>query len=312
MGETFCGPFELHHCVAAGATAEIFFAFARAPGHLDRPVALKRLRPHKPPKPELVELFQAEARLLAALNHPGVPQVYALGEEDRRWYMALEWIEGGPLVETLGGQRTGGSIFPAPVAANIATAVALQVCDTLEHVHNRRDFEGAGLEIVHRDVTPRNLLLTNDGFVKLIDFGVATSRRTFADDTRPRGTYPYMAPEQILGEKVDRRADIFALGVVLYELTTGVRPFRGDEVAVMSAIVERSPAPPSDLLAGFPDELEQIILRALSRSREDRFPSAAQFGRALRRFALRSGWFVAPSDIAEHLAARQPREPGSG
>src|SRR4029079_3474231 len=149
-----------------------------------------------------------------------------------------------------------------------------QLCDALHHAHERCDDEGRALRIVHRDVTPHNLMITPDGFAKLLDFGVARTAREESKGGSLKGTLAYMAPEQVRGQRLDKRSDVFSVGVILYELTTGRRLFSGSEIDVMPAMLERDVTPPSVHVPGFPPELERILLTALSRDRTRRFPSA--------------------------------------
>jgi serine/threonine-protein kinase len=171
-----------------------------------------------------------------------------------------------------------------------------QLCDALHHAHERNDDEGRPMRIVHRDVTPHNVMITPDGFAKLLDFGVAHTARDDAQPSAVRGTLAYMAPEQVRGQRIDKRSDVFAVGVLLYELTTGRRLFAGSEVEVMTAIVERDVPPPSHFVPGYPAALEQVVMTALLRDRGRRYPSALHLVRALEEYALSVG--VSPNHQA--------------
>jgi serine/threonine protein kinase len=168
-------------------------------------------------------------------------------------------------------------------------SVVEQLCDALHHAHERNDDAGRPLRIVHRDVTPHNLMITADGFAKLLDFGVARTAKDESKGGSLKGTLAYMAPEQVRGQRLDKRSDVFSTGVILYELTTGRRLFNGTEIDVMTAIVERDVTPPSVFIPGFPPELERILLTALARDRSRRFPSAQHLARALEELAVSLG-----------------------
>ncbi|MCA9582772.1 MAG: serine/threonine protein kinase, partial [Myxococcales bacterium] len=227
------GPYELLRRIDAGGMAEVFHARLRTPSGFSREVALKRLFPHVADDRELLSLFQLESQVLASVNHPGVPQVFDFGSQDGTWFIAMEYVEGLTAAELWRAGASKGDPMPMPVSV----AIALQVCEALHHVHERFA-QGRHLAIVHRDVTPQNILVNGDGVTKLIDFGVAQWADT-ALPPRVRGTFAYMAPEQARGEPVDRRADIFAIGVMLYELTTGLRLFGGgSQVDTLNAVAE--------------------------------------------------------------------------
>jgi hypothetical protein len=179
----------------------------------------------------------------------------------------------------------------------------------LHHSHERHDREGRALRIVHRDVTPHNIMISLDAVVKVLDFGVAqTTARMDTDAGAVRGTYAYMGPEQVRGRPLDKRADVFALGVVLYELTTGRRLFRGSDIQVMTQIVEQDVIPPSHLLANYPGELEQVVINALARDRGKRTPSAAHLALALDQFCMRAGLVTGPLVISHYVRTLFPYE----
>ncbi len=231
-------------------------------------------------------MFQDEAHVLSALNHPNIPQIYDLGCADGHWYLVIEHVPGFTLAELCAaGAREG---IPMPFDA-VVSAIE-QLCDALHHAHERNDDEGRPMRIVHRDVTPHNLMITPDGFAKLLDFGVAhTARDEGQNDGSIKGTLAYMAPEQVRGQRIDKRSDVFAVGVLLYELTTGHRLFHGGEIEIMTSIVERDVLPPSHLVADYPQELEYIVLTALSRDRGRRYPSALHLAHALEEYAVSTG-----------------------
>jgi serine/threonine-protein kinase len=286
------GRYGLQRKLANGNMGEVFLAEYSGEVGFRRRVVVKRLFQHLAHHPEAVRMFQDEAHVLSALNHPNIPQIYDLGYAEGHWYLVIEHVPGFTLAELCAaGAREG---IPMPFDA-VVSAVE-QLCDALHHAHERNDDEGRPMRIVHRDVTPHNLMITPDGFAKLLDFGVAHTARDEAHSGTIKGTLAYMAPEQVRGQRIDKRSDVFAVGVMLYELTTGRRLFHGGEIEVMTAIVERDVTPPSHWVAGYPPELEFIVLTALSRDRGRRYPSALHLAHALEEYALSTG--VSPNHQA--------------
>jgi serine/threonine protein kinase len=296
-GTTF-GRYELVRKLAAGGMAEVFHARQWGEAGFFRDVVVKRLFGHLVAHAEIVRLFQHEARLMSELSHPNIPQVLDLGFESDTWYTVMELVEGWNLVDAWQAGARGGT----PMPLHVALAIALQVCEALHHAHERPDRAGRPMDIVHRDVTPHNVMVTRDGVVKLMDFGVAQSA-AFADPPGGglRGTLQYMSPEQVRGQLCDRRADVFSLGVVLYELTTGTRLFRGPDPQVMIEIVENDVMPPTERAPGYPPELEAVVLSALARDRDVRIGSAAELAYQLEVFAAREGLPVTSRVIGEYL-----------
>ncbi len=287
MSNPTFGRYELVRRLAVGGMAELFLARMRGEAGFFHDVVVKRLfrnlTEHDGPR----RMFQDEAKLLAALSHPTIPQVYELGQVDGSWYMAMEYIDGYDL-SALWQQ---GARLGRPMPLGVAIGVVMQICEGLHHAHERRDRIGQPLRIVHRDVNPQNMMVTRDGVAKLVDFGIArTTARRDTDANVVKGTYAYMAPEQVKAMPLDKRVDVFALGVVLYELTTGVRLFAGSDVQNMTRIVEEDVLPPSVRVPGYPQGLETVVLSMLRRNRAQRMHGAARCC-ALRGvdFPLRAG-----------------------
>lgn len=299
------GRYELLHKIAAGGMAEIYLARQWGQGGFFRDVVIKRLFAHYAEHEHTLRMFHDEARLLAELSHPNIPQVYDLGHADGNWYLAMEHVRGVTLTDLC---RTAAKLQrPMPLA--VAVGIVSQVCMALHHAHECRDREGRPLRVVHRDVTPHNIIISQDAVVKVLDFGVAqTAARADTEAGAVRGTYAYMGPEQVRGKPLDKRADVFALGVILYELTTGRRLFRGSDVEIMTAIVERDVAPPSRLVPDYPAELEQIVLHALQRDRAKRTASAAHLALALDQFCMRQGLATSALVIAHYVRTLYPYE----
>lgn len=299
------GRYELLHKMAAGGMAEIFLARQWGQSGFFRDVVIKRLFPYFAENPHVLRLFQDEARLLAELSHPNIPQVFDLGQTDGFWYIAMEHVSGFSLGDVCLAASKQAKLLPLGVSVGVVT----QLCAALHHAHERCDREGRSLRIVHCDVTPRNVMVTPDGVVKVFDFGVARSAaREEAEAGVVRGTYAYMAPEQVRGKALDKRADVFAAGVILYELTTGERLFKGNDAQIMTAVVERDAPIPSSIVQNYPRELEQIALAALQRDRGKRTPSAAHLLLGLEQFSLSNGLVASPLVISRYMRSIFPYE----
>lgn len=300
------GRFELVRKIAAGGMAEIFLARQWGSAGFFRDVVVKRLFRHLGENEKQARMFQDEGRLLAELSHPNIPQVYEVGFADGHWYIAMEQVD-GPTVSDIWIQ---GAKNNQPMPIPVAIGIVLQTCEALHHAHERTDRARRPLRIVHRDVTPQNIMLTRDGVAKLMDFGVAaTTARKDTDAGAVRGTFSYMAPEQIRARPLDKRADVFALGVILYELTTNTRLFRGTDVQIMTQVVENDVPPPSSRVADYPADLEEIVLATLQRDRSRRVPSTAHLAWRLEELALRNQILVGPRTVARYVTQVMPAEP---
>ncbi len=294
------GRYELVRKIAAGGMAEIFLARQWGAGGFFHDVVIKRLFRHLAEHPSQLRMFQDEGRLLSALNHPNIPQVYEVGFESGYWFIAMELVEG----YTLADAWQLGIRNQLPIPLPVSLGIVMQTCEALHHAHERTDRARRPLRIVHRDVNPQNLMVTRDGVAKLMDFGVAlTAARKDTEAGAVRGTFSYMAPEQIRARPLDKRADVFALGVILYELTTGTRLFRGSDVQIMTQVVEQDVPAPSSRVAGYPPDLEEIVLQALARDRGRRFPSTAHF--AQRIVAMQEGCVIVDGAPAQVVTAER-------
>lgn len=276
------GRYRLQRKLANGNMGEVFLAEYEGDASFRKRVVVKRLYRHLQHHPEAVRMFQDEAHVLSALSHPNIPQVYDLGCAEGFWFLVIEHVPGHTLGELCAAATRLGVAMPLDAIVSVLE----QLCDALHHAHERNDDLGRPLRIVHRDVTPHNVMITPDGFAKLLDFGVARTAKDESKGGSLKGTLAYMAPEQVRGQRLDKRSDVFSAGVILYELTTGRRLFSGSEIDVMTAIVERDVTPPSVWVPGFPADLERILLTALSRDRVRRFPSAQHLARALEELAV--------------------------
>jgi serine/threonine-protein kinase len=249
---------------------------------------------------EFVHMFLDEVRLVRAIQHPNVVHVYDAGEQAGTMWMAMEWVEGESLHSII---REAGKRHAIPT--EIAVRIIADLAAGLHAAHELRDARGLPLNLVHRDVSPQNVLISTTGQVKLVDFGVAKALDRISEKTRTghlKGKFGYMSPEQILGRNVDRRSDVFSLGIVLYELTTGRRLFRGkNEMHTLELVTKARVEPPSRVDPDFPAHLESILMKALALRAEDRYPTAAELELALRSYLKSECILVPQSGVASLL-----------
>jgi serine/threonine protein kinase len=277
------GRYTLLRPLGAGGMAELFLARADGIEGFAKLVAVKRILPHKATNERFVRMLLNEARLVAGLDHPNIAQVHDIGLEQGEYFFAMEYVHGQDLARVL--RRA-----PAhKLRLENALHIAIGVCAGLHCAHIARDSTGRSLDIVHRDVSPSNVLVSYQGAVKLVDFGVAKAT-TLVSETREgviKGKYGYMSPEQCLGDALDRRSDVFAVGILLWEMTIGRRlyMFKG-ELASLQRIVYRDATTPSTHDPAYPPELERIVMRALARDPRQRYQSAEQLQIDLEQFAL--------------------------
>jgi eukaryotic-like serine/threonine-protein kinase len=298
--------FEVIERLGTGGMAEVFLAKKRGAEGTFKVLVVKRILPAHDASPRFRAMFAEEAQLATRLNHPNIVQVYDFqdyGEEGQ--LLSMEFVEGPDLRRLQRGARDAGRRIPPLVAAFIIAEVA----KGLHYAHERKDEGGRPLEIVHRDVSPQNILLSHDGAVKIADFGIATAN-VFRDEPGVlKGKTAYMSPEQARGERVDRRTDVYSLGIVLHELLTG-RPARGslEGNALLEAVQMGAIEPPTFQTEDVPQEIEAIVMRALSRDREDRFHTARDMATALTRVLLQKQELVDAHVLAEvvgELVGRQ-------
>jgi serine/threonine-protein kinase len=261
---------------------EVYLASHEGPGGFSKTVVVKLILPHVAQEPLFVEMFMNEARLAGMLTHPNIVQVFDFGQAESRWYQVMEFVDGVSL-KTL-QQRL---MFEGqPLASDHSAWIVSQLLAGLDFAHNLADEAGRPLELVHRDVSPDNILISTSGGVKLSDFGIARSTTT-SSYTEPgvvRGKMAYLAPERFTGHSLDRRVDIYAAGIVLYRLLTGTVPFRGDtDAAVMHAILSSEPKPILELTPSVSPRLAAVVETAMHRDPAKRFQTAAAFRAELLR-----------------------------
>ncbi|MFW5878754.1 MAG: serine/threonine-protein kinase [Myxococcota bacterium] len=275
------GRYILKRRLAKGGMAEVFLADYQATRGLKKPVVLKKILPAFADDERFVQMFIDEARISVELSHGNIAQVFDFGEIDGEYFLAMELVRGHSLSEVRKRAAEKGLIIPH----HLACYTLMETCKGLHYAHRKKDGD-RHLGIVHRDVSPQNVMVSYEGQVKVVDFGIARAAN-LASKTRAgalKGKYLYFSPEQARGRSLDARSDVFAAGVVLYELVTGVLPFRGPLIEVLRSIVECRFIPPAQLVPTIKPSLEKIILKAMSGNPEDRYQSAAALQEALAGF----------------------------
>ncbi|WP_049872415.1 serine/threonine protein kinase [Myxococcus hansupus] len=291
------GKYELLRKIASGGMGQVFLAREHGTG-FERLVVLKLILPHLAEDDEFLSMFLDEAGLVARLTHPNLITILDLTEIEGRHCLAMEYVQGDDVRRLDKTSRTQGKPLPVGLVLRIIADAAAG----LDYAHQARDAQGKPLRLVHRDVSPQNILVGFDGGVKVIDFGVAkaaTSSQNTATGVL-KGKYPYMSPEQANGLSIDARSDLFALGVVMWELLTGKRLFKGESDMMTLRLVKDCQVPrPSQLNPRLPPGLDEVVLKALSPSPDQRYPDCGSFRLALEDYALN---LRLPSSSA-HLAA---------
>lgn len=294
------GPYVLVRELATGGMGCVYLAREEREGGIVRQVALKRIHDHLARDSAFVTMFLDEARIASRIHHPHVCTVFEYGKVDGTYFIAMEYLRGLPMSDLL---HELGKRPPEDSPERLALGIRLlvQACEGLHAAHELRDDHGASLHVVHRDVSPHNLFLSIDGTLRVLDFGIARAADRLAETTqgRVKGKFAYMAPEQALGKDVDRRSDVFALGVILWELLTLQRLFKRDAPAeTILALVNQPVAAPSSIAHDVPPALDAVVLKALARDPAERFATARELARALER-TLPSG--TSAADVAEWL-----------
>lgn len=298
VGGARIGRYTLVNRVGRGGMGEVWLATQTGAGGFQKRVALKRIADRMSSDLDAERMFVDEAKLAAHLSHPYIVQVFDFGTHDDAYFLAMELLEGDTLEALMGRARAAGQHVPLGVAVRLLA----QAADALHYAHTRADPNGAPLQIVHRDVSPSNLFVTLDGKLKVLDFGIAraTVRRNLTAVGMIRGKLAYMAPEQVLGKRLDARADQYALGVVLFEWLTGQRLCPAKTLDAATAWASAPDVTAQDVLsarADVPVALAEVIARAVAKDRERRFPSCAELGAALEQVAAESRLQATHADI---------------
>jgi serine/threonine-protein kinase len=289
------GSYELLRQLAQGGMADIYLAKKAGAGQL-RQVALKVLSNVRAGDSEACAMFLDEARLVGMLDHQNIASVLEVDTHDGHHYLAMEYVHGCDLRELMCATARAGRTIPFEVSLSIIAAAAAG----LDHAHRRCGPDGMPLRLVHRDVSLSNIMVGHDGAVKVVDFGIASTavQTVHTSPGTVRGKASYMSPEQCLGDEVDHRTDVFALGIVLYELTTGARCFAGkSDFDRMLAVVRSNYHAPTAIVENYPPELEEIVRTALAPHAGDRYPSCAAMIEALERVARGRGWNLGSAPI---------------
>ena len=300
------GKYYLLERVNVGGMAEVFKAKTVGVEGFEKLVAIKRILPSVAEDEEFIKMFIDEAKITSQLSHANLAQTFDLGKINDAYYIAMEYVPGKDLRAVQERLKRRGERVPI----NIATYVIGRVCEGLDYAHRKRDIAGRELHIVHRDVSPQNVIVSFEGEVKLIDFGIAKAANKITSTQAGilKGKFGYMSPEQVRGLPLDQRSDIFAAGVVLYELCTGERLFVGSsDYSVLEKVQQARIVPPSKLVRDIPDRLEEVILKALAREPEQRYQHAADLAQDLMRFLIESHTrIVSRDDIAAFMKAVFP------
>jgi serine/threonine protein kinase len=302
------GKYVLLERINVGGMAEVFKAKTVGVEGFEKIVAIKRILPAVAADQEFIGMFVDEAKITAALSHANLAQTFDLGRIDDTYYIAMEYVPGKDLRAIFERLKRHGEKLPLRLAAHAMASV----CDGLDYAHKKRDAKGEELRIVHRDVSPQNVIVSFEGDVKLIDFGIAkaANKMTRTQTGILKGKFGYMSPEQVRGMPLDPRSDIFAAGVVLHELCTGERLFVGTSDFNVLEKVEQARVPkPSQIEPSIPARLERVILRALTREPGDRYQQAGELAADLRLFLAESAPENHPRDeLARFMRATFPDE----
>jgi serine/threonine-protein kinase len=300
-GANSLGKYRLIAELGHGGMAEVFLAVVRGPAGFNKLVVIKQIRPQLAEDPEFLGMFLDEARLAARLSHPNVVQTNEVGQEGERYFIAMEYLEGQPLNRIVHRLQKSGGL---PLAMHLK--IVCQALAGLHHAHELTDYDGTALGVVHRDVTPHNVFVTYDGQVKVVDFGIAKALNS-SSETRTgvlKGKVAYMAPEQARGERVDRRADLFSVGVMLWEAATGKRLWKGvPDITILQRLLAGEVPTPRSVKPDVPEKLEAIILKSLAHQREDRYATAAEMQLALEAYLDEAGERVHERDIGKIIAS---------
>jgi len=305
------GRYQILGRLAMGGMAEIFLAREETAGGGVRNVVVKLAREQLVDLTGFEEMFTNEGRLSMRLTHPNICHVYEFGKERGRYFMALEWVDGVSMRDLTRRAKSRGETLPV----NVVVKVVAQVAEALDSAHRTRDGRGRPLNIVHRDVSPHNVMVSYDGVIKLLDFGVAKGRTTKeeTDSGTVKGKFNYMSPQQCTGRAVDGRADVFSLGVCLWEALVAKSLFKREtQYETFKAIIEDDVPLVSGIRDDVPPELDEIIQKAVAKTLADRYKTAADFHEALSRFLQKRGDVVSSATIASYMETLFEEEIAAG
>jgi len=279
------GKYELFATLGRGGMSDVYLSVARGPMGFSKLAVVKRLRSSLAQEPSFLRMFLDEARVAARLNHPNIVHTYEVGEHNQAYFIAMEYLEGQSLNKVIRESIKRKK----PLDEAYCARVVADALNGLEHAHKLRDYDGKPLGLVHRDVSPHNIFVTYDGHTKLCDFGIAKAALSTTETEVGvlKGKVSYMAPEHALGQEIDPRADVFAMGIVLWELLSGERLMSGDSTASTLRKLVSGVAPRVSARRKIDPELDDIVAKALEKDRDARFASAAEMRDALERVLLR-------------------------
>lgn len=284
-----------------GGMSNVFLAVASGPGGVNKLVVLKALLPDLATEGYALSMFMDEARLAAQLNHPNVVQTYEVGTEGDRHVIVMEYLEGQSLSATV--RRAAAEGNPMPLALQLR--IIINALDGLHYAHELSGYEGASLQLVHRDISPQNVFVTYDGQVKVLDFGIAkaTSASTHTAAGVMKGKIAYMAPEQIVGANVDRRADLYSVGCMLWAAATGVKLWKDTpDVQIMRRAISGDVPTPQSVNPDCDDDLNRIVMKALAREPDDRYATAIELQHDLEVYVERFGAAAKQKEIARFIS----------
>ncbi len=295
------GKHDLIRQIAVGGMAELYLARTMGIEGFEKLAVIKRILPQYANDASFVNMFLNEARLAATLHHPNIAQVYDIGQDGGEFFFSMEYVHGEDLGRLLRSAHEGG----VPISLDASLTLAAGLCAGLHHAHEKTGPDGHPLNVVHRDVSPSNVLVSYDGAVKLVDFGIARVNSTPGSTAGGlKGKISYMSPEQCKGKTaLDRRSDVFSIGTILYELTTGQLPFTdATEYAILNHIVNTDAVAPTKLVPGYPPALETILMKALARDPEQRYRTALDLQGDLEDFAHENRLRVSPLVLARLMS----------
>ncbi len=294
------GKYLLLERLAVGGMAEVFLAKSFGIEGFEKIIAIKRILPTMAEDEDFIEMFIDEAKIAGHLSHANIVPIYELGKIGDSHYIAMEFVWGKDLLQIMNRFRRMRKRMPPAMVAFIAS----RMCEALEYAHSKRDRRGTPLNLIHRDISPQNILVSYEGAVKLIDFGIAkaASRTTKTQAGVLKGKFGYMSPEQVRGLPIDHRSDIFAVGTCMYEMLTSDRLFLGEsDFSTLEKVRHASVAPLSELVPGLPAELERVIMQSLSREPADRQQSAGELQEQLLEFLASQRPPFATSKLAQWM-----------
>ena len=298
------GRYELCFELASGGMASVYLARIDGVSGFEKLVALKCIHRHLAKEKGYLDMFLDEARIASRITHPNVCSVFDFGEADGEHYIAMEYLLGEPLSRLMSRAAGQQSHRRSPLLPLRMARIIADACEGLHAAHELKDANGDLLHVVHRDVSPRNLFVTYDGAVQVVDFGIASAsqRQHHTSTGQVKGTFAYMAPEQLAGQPIDRRVDIWSLGVALWEMLAVKRLFKRDTTAnTIHSVLYDEIQPPSDYRSQVPEELDRIVLKALERDPKVRWRSAREMGQALRQFLGTQKEIMGPAELSEWM-----------